>query len=123
MTSPAARGGFLLTLISKVCFDFLTVGMVVETLLMLLVQMSSWSEKGNWLLVNWSLWVNISLADRPQEQILELSWAVVIANIVVDTGLPLGSCLSSCSSNSCTALLPTGFLFEFLACISSRVIL
>ena len=82
-----------------------------------------WSATGICLLVNWSLWVQISLADRPRERIRVVRRAVATARSVGEIGSPCGSCLSSSSSSSCMARSATGFLFGFLARPSSNIIL
>ena len=82
-----------------------------------------WSATGICLLVNWSLWVQISLADRPRERIRVFRRAVATARSVGEIGSPCGSCLSSSSFSSCMARSATGFLFGFLARPSSNIIL
>ena len=65
-----------------------------------------WSATGICLLVNWSLWVQISLADRPRERIRVFRRAVATARSVGEIGsvvaLPLAlvwlaQLLGSCS--------------------------
>ena len=65
-------------------------------------------------------WNHISRAESPRPRILELSCAVAIARMSGDTGPPHGSCRSSSSSTSNTAVSATGFLFGFLTRPTSK---
>ena len=67
--------------------------------------------------------MHISLEERPRERMRALRLAVATASVRRDTGPPMGSCRSNSFSSSWTALSATGFLFWFLACPKTMVIL